>query len=143
MDHVAFMKKSWGLTAKILRGQKRIESRWYSLRCRPWDGIKAGDTVYFKDSGEPIKLKAEVKKVIQFIDLTPSKVKEILNKYGADDGLEKGDISEFFEMFKNKKYCILIFLQSPKVIKPLEIDKAGFGAMAAWITVNNILNIKK
>jgi len=25
----------------------------------------------------------------------------------------------------------------------LEIDKAGFGAMAAWITVNNILNIKK
>lgn len=29
MEHVAIMRKSWGLTDKILSGQKKIESRWY------------------------------------------------------------------------------------------------------------------
>ena len=38
---------------------------------------------------------------------------------------------------------MLIFLKSPVEIKPFEISKAGFGAMSAWITVDNILKIKK
>lgn len=32
MEHVAIMKKSWGLTRKILSGEKTIESRWYRFR---------------------------------------------------------------------------------------------------------------
>ena len=68
MEHIAIMKKSWGLTQKILNGQKKIESRWYSVKYRPWDRIKEGETVYFKDSGEPVKLKAEVSKVMQLTD---------------------------------------------------------------------------
>ncbi|MFA5050660.1 MAG: ASCH domain-containing protein [Patescibacteria group bacterium] len=143
MEHVAIMKKSWGLTEKILNGQKKIESRWYVAKYRPWDRIKKGETVYFKDSGESIKIKAEVKKVIHFFGLTPKKVKEILNKYGKDDGIEKEKIPEFFKRFKNKNYCILVFLKNPQKIKPFEIDKTGFGLMSAWITVNNIKQIKK
>ncbi len=143
MEHLAIMKKSWGLTQKILSGQKKIESRWYSLRCSPWDKIKKGETVYFKDSGEPVKLKAEVSKVMQFSDLTPNKIKEILDKYGDDDGLKKSSIPKFFKRFKDKRYCMLIFLKNPKEIKPFEIDKTGFGIMSAWISVDNILKIKK
>lgn len=143
MEHLAIMRKSWGLTQKILNGQKKIESRWYSLKRKPWDKIKKGEVIYFKDSGEPVKLKAEVSKVIQFANLTQKRVKEILGKYGDDDGLEKDKIPEFFERFKDKKYCILIFLKNPREIKPFEINKAGFGIMSAWITVNNISMIKK
>ncbi|OGG38384.1 hypothetical protein A3D55_00775 [Candidatus Jorgensenbacteria bacterium RIFCSPHIGHO2_02_FULL_45_20] len=143
MQHIAIMKKSWGLTDKILSGEKKIESRWYSVKYRPWDRIKEGETVYFKDSGEPVKLKAEVNKVMQFTDLTPKRVKEILDEYGNDDGLEKDKIPEFFERFKDKKYCMLIFLRNPQEIKSFEIDKTGFGAMSAWITVDNISKIKK
>lgn len=143
MQHLAIMKKSWGLTDKILNGQKKIESRWYSVKYKPWDSIKQGETVYFKDSGEPIRIKAKVKKVIQFTDLTPKKVKEILDKYGKDDGIEEEKIPEFFEKFKDKRYCMLIFLKNPQEIKPFEIDKTGFGAMSAWITVDNISKIKK
>jgi ASC-1-like (ASCH) protein len=143
MEHLAIMRKSWGLTEKILNGQKKIESRWYLTKRKPWDSIKKGETVYFKDSGEPVMLKAKVGKVIQFIDLTPKKVGEILDEYGDEDGLEKDKIPEFFERFKNKKYCILIFLKNPQEVRPFEIDKTGFGSMSAWITVDGILNIKR
>lgn len=143
MEHVAIMRKSWGLTQKILNGQKKIESRWYSVKYMPWDNIKKGEIVYFKDSGEPVKLKAKVDEVIQFANLNQKKVKEILNKYGKNDGLEKDKILEFFERFKNKKYCMLIFLKNPRKIKPFEINKKGFGMMSAWITTDNIAKIKK
>ena len=142
MEHIAIMKKSWGLTQKILNGQKKIESRWYSVKYKPWDSIEKGETVYFKDSGEPVTLKAEVSKVIQFTDLTPNRVKEILDEYGDDDGLEKNKIPEFFERFKDKKYCMLIFLKNPQEIEPFEIDKTGFGAMSAWITIDSVSKIR-
>lgn len=137
------MRKSWGLTEKILTREKRIESRWYKFKRKPWDSIKVGDTVYFKNSGEPISIKAEVKKVIRFSGLTPRKVLAILKKYGKDDGIEPEKIKKFNTMFKNKKYCILIFLKNQKRIKPFEINKRGFGAMAAWIITRNISNIKR
>lgn len=143
MEHLAIMRKSWGLTQKIINGQKKIESRWYSVKYRPWNCIKEGEILYFKDSGEPVKLKAEVNKVVQLADLTPNRVKEILDEYGNDDGLEKEKIPEFFERFKDKKYCMLIFLKNPVEIEPFEIDKAGFGAMSAWITVDDISIIKR
>ncbi len=143
MEHLAIMKKSWGLTKKILDGRKKIESRWYSVKYRPWDCIKEGETVYFKDSGEPARIKAEVGKVMQFADLTPEKVGEILDEYGKDDGIEQKKIPEFFERFKDKKYCMLIFLKNPTEISPFEIDKTGFGAMSAWITINDISKIKR
>ena len=137
------MKKSWGLTDKILDGQKKIESRWYSVKCKPWDRIKKGEIIYFKDSGGPVRIKAEVGRVMQFADLTPKKVKEILDKYGRDDGLEKKRIPEFFERFRDKKYCILIFLKNPQEIKSFEIDKTGFGVISAWIAIDDIAKIKK
>jgi len=142
MQHIAIMKKSWGLTQKILDSSKTIESRWYMNRYPPWDKIKLGETVFFKDTGEPVTIKAEVEKVMQFSDLTPGKVKEIINQYGQADGLGIYDIPKFFDLFKNKKYCILIFLKNPKKIKPFDINKNGFGAMAAWICVDNIRKIR-
>jgi len=142
MDHVAIMKKSWGLTQKILSGQKKIESRWYKSKCALWGKIGKDDVVYFKNSGEPVSIKAEVEKVISFSDLTPGKVRQILNEYGSDDGIEKSKIKEFFELFKNKNYCLLIFLKNPRKIEPFEIDKTGFGMIPAWLIAENIDRIK-
>lgn len=66
MEHLAIMKKSWKLTEKILSGEKKIESRWYKSKRVPFGRISAGETVYFKDGGEPVTIKAEVEKVLQF-----------------------------------------------------------------------------
>lgn len=138
------MRKSWGLTQKILSGEKTIESRWYMNRYKPWGNISRGDTVYFKDSGEPVRIQATVDKVIQFEDLTPKKVRNILNQYAKTDGLgvNKKNIDSYFELFKNKKYCLLVFLKDPEKVEPFEIDKSGFGAMAAWVTVDDLDKIK-
>lgn len=143
MNHVAIMKKSWGLTQKILSGKKKIESRWYLNKCVPWNKIKAEEKIYFKDSGEPVSIAATVEKVLQFSGLTPLKVGEILKTYGNDDEIEEVDVPAFYERFKDKKYCMLIFLKNPQKIEPFEIDKKGFGAMAAWICTEDVNRIKK
>jgi hypothetical protein len=136
------MRKSWGLTDKILSGQKIIESRWYQHKYSPWNRIQAGDTVYFKNTGELVALKALVSRVLQFSDLTPIKVRELLDTYGREDGLTPRDIPKYFELFKNKKYCLLIFLKDPQSIDAFQISKHGFGSMSSWITVNSISQIQ-
>ncbi len=143
MDHIAIMKKSWGLLPKIASGEKTIESRWYAMKCRPWGAIAAGDTVYFKDSGAPVRLAAEVRKVRHYADLTPADVKKILKTHGAADGIASRDIPEFYKRFKDKRYAMLIFLKKARPVRPFAIDKKGFGAMAAWISVPKIATIKK
>jgi ASC-1-like (ASCH) protein len=143
MEHIAIMKKSWGLTKKILSGEKKIESRWYMTKCAPWDRIKPGETIYFKDSGEPVTIKAEVERVLQFPDLDEVKVREILEQYGGVDGLGIKDIPKFIERFKNKKYCLLVFIKNHEKIQPFDIEKKGFGNMAAWICIDDVKKIRK
>ncbi len=142
VEHVAIMRKSWKLTEKILTGKKKIESRWYKGNYPPWNKIKSGEIVYFKDSGEPVTIKAEVSSVIQFSDLDSAKVKEILEKYGNDDGIKKNEIPKYYEMFKDKKKGMLIFLKNPQKVKPFQINKEGFGMMASWICVSDVNKIK-
>lgn len=143
MEHVAVMRKSWGLTGKILSGQKKIESRWYRNKYAPWNKITKGDTIYFKDSGDPVTLRARVEKVIQMSDLTPPRVREILEEYGEDDGIERPELNKYFEMFKEKKYCMLIYLKNVDRVAPFKINKTGYGAMASWITLVSINSIKQ
>jgi ASC-1-like (ASCH) protein len=142
MQHVAIMKKSWGLLPKIASGTKTIESRWYLNRSAPWGKVSTGDVVYFKNSGEPVTVQAKVKKVLSFEDLTPQKVKEILDEWGRADGLEHNQVHEYYELFKNKRYCLLIFISGAKQIKPFNINKTGFGSQAAWLCADSIDQIK-
>jgi hypothetical protein len=81
--------------------------------------------------------------VLYFSDLTPEKVLEILEKYAKDDGIEEERIPEFFERFKHKRFCILIYLKHVQRVVPFEINKQGFGAMASWISVDNVSRLKK
>ncbi len=145
MDHVAIMKKEWGLIPKILKGEKKLESRWYSNRSKPWDKIAKGDMVYFKNSGEPVTIKAQVSKVLQYSALNPQTVRELLWKYAEDDGLgiDEKELEKFYMLFRNKRYAMFIYLHDPqKIARPFQIDKTGFGAMSAWITIDEITKIK-
>ncbi|MBI2151695.1 hypothetical protein HYU21_03160 [Candidatus Woesearchaeota archaeon] len=143
MEHIAIMKKSWGLTNKIISGQKTIESRWYKYKHTPWNKIKAEEIVYFKDLGSPVSIKTTVNKVLQFSNLTSKKIRDLLDTYYLDIGIESEKLSSFFEQIKEKKYAIFIFLKNPEQIYPFEIDKSGFGSMSAWISVEDIKQIKK
>ncbi len=143
MDHVAVMKKSWGLTERILTGEKTIESRWYKSKYSPWNKIKPGDTVYFKDSGKPVSIRASVIEVLQFDNLTTKKTEQILSKYGKTDLGTSHIMPEIKKYVANKKYCILVFFNNVGEIKPFNIDKTGFGNMSTWISVDNINQLKR
>lgn len=141
MEHVAILKKQWKLVDKIITGQKTIESRWYLVKTLPWDKIHEDEIVYFKESGGPVIAKAEVSQVIQYY-LTPEKVEELFNNYGERIGIEPNQLTDFINRFRNKKYCILVFLKKPRRIEPFYITKEGFGNATAWISVNNVDSIK-
>ncbi|MFW6110262.1 MAG: ASCH domain-containing protein [Patescibacteria group bacterium] len=140
--HIAIMKSAWNLTEKILRGEKKIESRWYENRYRPWGKINKGDVIYFRDSGKPVTAKAEVSKVEQYSNLNKEKIEKLLKKYPPQDL----GITKIFEEVKkyaaNKNYCIFITLENPQPVEPFEIDKTGYGAMASWLIVDDIKKIK-
>lgn len=142
MDHIAIMKKSWGLIPKILDGRKKIESRWGINKCAPWGKVKLGDTIYFKNSGEPVTAVAKVSRIQEFENLNTKKIREILEKYGGDDGISVSSLEETIKWVRKKRYCTFIYLKNPKTIKPFNIDKTGFGAGATWISVSNIDKIK-
>jgi ASC-1-like (ASCH) protein len=142
MQHIAIMSK-WGMLEKILSGKKTVESRWYKTKRTPWDRIKSGEVVYFKETGGFVNIKAEVLSISQFNDLTRVKTRGILRKYYRRLGIEEGEIEYFYYLFKDKKYCILIFLKNVrKVDNPFNISKSGFGLQSAWISTENIDEIR-
>lgn len=137
---MAIMRKSWGLVPKILSGEKTIESRWYQNKSAPWGKINPGDRVYFKNTGKKVSVSVRVRKIMSFENLSSVIVRELLQKYGKDDGIT--DLEKYYQLFKDKKYCLLIFLENPQKIKPFDIDKRGFGSMAAWMCVEDINQIR-
>ncbi len=141
MQHLAIMKKSSGFLEKIISREKTVESRWYFTRRAPWDKVFPGEIVFFKNSGDFVTTRTKVKKVLQFDNLTHKQIREVLSKFGKELGIE--DDEEFFQIVKDKKYCILIFLDDVEQIKPFSIDKTGFGMMSAWICSDNIDLIKQ
>ena len=138
------MKKSWELISKILSGEKTIESRWYKNKAAPWDKIKRGDTIFFKNSGEAVIAKANVARVLQFENLTPKTIKEIYAHHGVAIGVPKDKHAKWVKdkVDTGKRYCILAFLSDPRRVEPFAIDKTGFGSAAAWLCVEDIEKIK-
>jgi len=140
MDHIAIMNKRWKLIPKIINGTKTIESRWYVNKIKPWNSIKVGERVFFKNSGEPITVSTVVSKVLQFENLDETQFRNIMEEYG--DGIQVIE-REYDEYYQSKNYCILVFLKDVKQLeKPFDISKKGFGSACAWMCVDNIENIK-
>lgn len=138
MDHIAILDKKRNLLSKIISGEKTIESRWYKFKKTPYKNIASKDTVYFKDSGEAVTTKAEVEKVLFFDHLNEDKIKQILHEYGQQICIPESYAPELV----GKNFCTLIFWKNVQQIVPFNINKKGFGLMAAWITVKDINSIK-
>lgn len=150
MHHIAILKKSCvkkgdSLLADILEGKKTVESRWYINKVAPWNQIKAGDEVYFKESGSSIKVKTVVSKVTQYENLDPVKIKKIINEYGskiAPSSTQK-ELDIWSQGLNKKRYCILIFLANIEKVEPFEIDKTGFGSACAWMATQDINRLRR
>ena len=145
-SHIAIMKSSWKLLPKILSGEKTVESRWYKTKACPWNRVFPGDTIYFKDSGKPVTLKARVTRVQQYIlesseDAT-SLFLQIKNKDLGIKALTKQDIPQYvLDYISSKKYAIFVSFDNVQKIKPFNINKKGFGVQAAWLCVRDVKDI--
>lgn len=149
MDHVAILSKSKikdgdNMLECIINKKKTVESRWYIKRSAPFNKINAGDNIYFKESGGPVKAKALVIDVIQFENLNLHTAKTIIKKHGRCIA-PYTSYSEFIEWYKlnPKNYCILIFFDRVIETQPFNIDKSGFGLSSAWIYIDDIAKIRK
>ncbi|MFA6982240.1 MAG: ASCH domain-containing protein [Patescibacteria group bacterium] len=137
------MKKEWKLIPRILDGTKTVESRWYKSKIIPWDKIKSGDTLYFKDSGGPVFVQANVTKVDQYEVEDNIEAASIMQRYLWED-LGTLELPEAVENYiKNKRYAVFVHFNKIKRISPFEIDKSGFGMQCAWILVPTIKGIVK
>lgn len=139
MEHIAILNRKLKLLPKILNGEKTIESRWYKFRKDPYKRILPNEAIYFKNSGEPVSVKAKVKYALFFDNLNDVRIRDILEKYGKKIGVDPS----YADKLQGKKYCTLIFLRNVEEIEPFNIDKKGYGNMAAWITAESIENVKK
>lgn len=139
MDHLAILAKERKLLAKIISGEKTIESRWYKFKKTPYENICVADTIYFKNSGEPVSVKAKVGKVLFFDNLDMKKIEGILQEYGSRICIPVSHASTLV----GKNFCTLMFLEDVEEVESFQVNKRGYGLMAAWISVKSIDEIRK
>jgi len=122
--------------------EKVLETRWYKNKYAPWDKIKSGDLIYFKNSGEGVSIKTTVTKVKQYEIQNEKQKNDIIEKVWENDLGADSDKKILENYSQNKKYCIVIYFNKAKKIKPFNINKEGFGNMASWICVGDVNKIK-
>jgi hypothetical protein len=133
MIHIAILSKEGNLLEKIILGEKTIESRWYVRKYAPYKRIKEDEIIYFKETGGLITAKARVEKALFYENLTQEKVKNLLEQYHKQLGVDM----RYYEKIKDKTYCTLIFLKDVEKVKPFKFDKTGYAMMSAWITIDD------
>ena len=143
MHHIAIMKKEWNLLSKILEGKKTIESRWYKNKKAPYQKIKSGDILYFKDSGCPVSLKAKVTGVKNYEIYGNKQALEIMSKHAQEDLGTTHIPKEVLDYISDKKYAVFISFNNVKKVKPFDIDKRGYGMQSAWVTTDKIQKITR
>ncbi|HEX2927168.1 MAG TPA: hypothetical protein VHP38_13070 [Ruminiclostridium sp.] len=134
MDHVVFLNKKFKGFDKIASGEKSAESRWASGKRSPYGKVGKGDRLFFKDTGNPVKLMAEVEDVMYFTKLESEEVENIIHKYNDRICMSEEEIKTAVQ----KKNGSIVFFDNVKEIKPFDIDKSNYSSMADWIVVEDI-----
>ena len=112
----------------LIKGEKTIESRWSLKKIAPYNKINVNDVIYFKESGKQIiNYKAIVQKV-KFFEINEKTFNFIYKNYKNNICMQYFDN---LEIYKNKKYCTLIWITNLQKINPIKFIHKG---QTAWIT---------
>ncbi|MGE3107484.1 MAG: ASCH domain-containing protein [Phycisphaerales bacterium] len=65
----------------MLAGSKTIESRLAKVRCAPFGMVRAGDRLYIKERGGPVRATAVIERVEYFEDMTPRIVRSLQRRF--------------------------------------------------------------
>lgn len=142
MDHVAILKASWKLIPEIINGNKTIETRWYMQKRLPWNRIKKGDQIFFKDAGKPVQVQAVISKITQ-IEVTDDFQADILiDQIWQKDIVFPKLIPELQKYISGKRYGIIVEFENAIEVPAFDIDKSGYGLQSAWLSVEDIGQIR-
>ena len=132
--HLAILKQPW--LNHILSGKKTIESRFTKIRLAPYGKVDAGDLVYLKESGGPVKGQFTAAKVETYTDLTPEMLNEINRRYHRHIFVDP-HFQDFWETWSASKYATLIHIENVIVYRnPFPFQKKDG---RAWVVLEKPL----
>ncbi|HKQ09498.1 MAG TPA: ASCH domain-containing protein [Blastocatellia bacterium] len=103
----------------VLDGSKKIESRFSSVRCAPYQSVRKDDVILLKRAGGPVVGICRVANA-WFYELEPGSLDAIKQQYA--DALCAQDPS-FWEDRKKALFATLMRIQNVQAIQPLVIEK--------------------
>jgi ASC-1-like (ASCH) protein len=110
----------------ILRGRKRIECRFSSVRRPPFGCIRRCDKLWFKISSGPVVAVARVQRVLYFHPVTSESVRAIYSGYGQGICAD----SKFYRDCRKAQYVTLVLFGPVRGIRP--VRQAKFDHQA-WV----------
>ncbi len=125
--HIAVMVQPY--LDYIIKGIKRMESRFTANRVSPFGQVRAKDIILLKKSGGPITAGMTVSNVEYFGPLEEGDAGEIIRK--NNEYLRVQD--SFYERKKNSKFGTLIHIQEVCPIKAVELRKTD---RRPWIVLS-------
>lgn len=128
MKHIAIFRQPF--FDMVLSGKKTIESRWSMKKVAPYNKVKVGDELLLKQTNHDVTATAKVKDV-KYFELTPQIADEIKSKWNKEIGIYK---FENWELYRNKKYCTLIWFEDVKQTQPIKVKRSNG---SGWIVVKD------
>lgn len=122
--HLVILKKPY--LDLILSGEKTIESRLTKGKTAAYGRVQAGDRLFLKASGGPVRATATVANVKYYPNLTRPQIVEIKQRYGR----QIGGSDAVWEMLMDRKCGFLVWLGDVRPIKPVRIEKKDW---RAWV----------
>jgi len=131
------------ILCELLKGNKKIESRFSINRISPFGRIYTGDVVLVKKSGGPVVAVFVTGSITSHANLTPAKILSLRNQFSASLGLTVND--QFWKDKEHSKYGTLVSIKRLSEVSPYFIDKKD---RTGWVVlqerkVNQIFNRNK
>jgi ASC-1-like (ASCH) protein len=120
----------------IMKGEKKIETRFSKNRCAPYKQIKVNDIIYLKETGREVLGRCVVASV-KFFELDNAKYFEVVEKYNSEACLDP----EWIKKKKDSKYATLIWITEVRELhQRVEFKQEG---QLSWIVGWNPIPLKK
>lgn len=131
-DHIAILHRHY--LDLILSGIKTVESRLTGNTLAPYEQIKPGERIYFKQSSGPFRATALADTVEFYDQLTPAKLRQLYNQYNA---CVCGTEDYWFVTKANARYATFVTLRDvlPTSVGPTMKPSQGL----AWFVIDPVV----
>lgn len=142
MHHVVLLKKRWRHMEQLLIGTKTAEARWTTRMKDPWDQVKYGDWLFFRENKGPILAKARVLHIKQYKLKWDKQAQDLLTENQAFLLGTSPRTLDLLNTVLGKKYCLIVYFMGVKSVRPFNIDTSAYPKNSNWITIKNVKNIR-